>query len=382
MFIHIFKYNFKAILFNKDLIFWLLVFPLILITLFNFAFTNLLKGESFENIDIAIIQNEEFNNDNYFKEVINSLDKQENEEGLLNITYITNEDDAKKLLEDDKVIGYIIKSSDITFTIKENGYKQTVMKTILDEYERKSNDVENILKENPSAIAKGLLNDLSNNNEFTKEISLGKTFPDPTVIYYYSYIGMVCMYACFLGIRNALAVQANLSTLACRISMSPVNKFKSFMASMFSAFCIQMLVLAIVFAYMIYLGNINFSNDFIYILLISIVGSICGIFFGFFMGSVSSKSEDFKITVSVSIVMLLSMLSGMMNVQTKYMVDSMSPILKHINPVRLITDALYSLYYYDSKDRLYGNLISLSIISLIFVIATMMLIRRKKYASL
>ena len=48
MFIHNFKYTFKTLLKNKALIFWSFAFPIILGTLFNMAFSDLLKYK--ENI--------------------------------------------------------------------------------------------------------------------------------------------------------------------------------------------------------------------------------------------------------------------------------------------------------------------------------------------
>jgi len=50
--------------------------------------------------------------------------------------------------------------------------------------------------------------------------------------------------------------------------------------------------------------------------------------------------------------------------------------------VALITDALYSLYYYNTYDRFFGNIIYLSLVTLIFVLGTIFFMRGKKYESL
>ena len=62
MFIHNFKYTFKSLIRNKALVFWSFVFPLILATLFNMAFSNIINSEKLSITNIAIINNEEFNN--------------------------------------------------------------------------------------------------------------------------------------------------------------------------------------------------------------------------------------------------------------------------------------------------------------------------------
>ncbi|MEI3499074.1 MAG: hypothetical protein V8Q71_00925 [Bacilli bacterium] len=49
--------------------------------------------------------------------------------------------------------------------------------------------------------------------------------------------------------------------------------------------------------------------------------------------------------------MFLSVLSGMMGVTLKYVIDKNIPVVNLINPNNLITDGFYSLYYYDTLSR-------------------------------
>ena len=56
--------------------------------------------------------------------------------------------------------------------------------------------------------------------------------------------------------------------------------------------------------------------------------------------------------------------------------------LNKINPVAMITDGFYSLYYYDTLNRYYFDLISLLIFSLILIIISILALRRQKYDSI
>ena len=62
MFIHNFKYALKTLFRDKMLIFWTFAFPIILGTFFNMAFSNIENSEKLEIIDIAIVDNDEFQN--------------------------------------------------------------------------------------------------------------------------------------------------------------------------------------------------------------------------------------------------------------------------------------------------------------------------------
>ena len=106
MFLHNFKYTLKTLFKNKTLIFWTFAFPIILGTFFNMAFKDITTKEKLTTIDIAVINNEEFNNNEIYKEALKELSDEKNENKIFNITYTTKEQ-AKTLLEDKKIKGYI-----------------------------------------------------------------------------------------------------------------------------------------------------------------------------------------------------------------------------------------------------------------------------------
>ena len=80
--------------------------------------------------------------------------------------------------------------------------------------------------------------------------------------------------------------------------------------------------------------------------------------------------------------MACSFLAGMMLAEMKYIIAKNVPILGKINPVTMITDALYSLYYYSTLDRYWYNIISLAIFTVIMIVISYVFIRRKKYDSI
>ena len=75
MFIHSLKYSLKTLFRNKSLIFWTYIFPLILGTFFYLAFSNITESEKLDVIDIAIVNNEDFINNEAFKKTFESLVK-------------------------------------------------------------------------------------------------------------------------------------------------------------------------------------------------------------------------------------------------------------------------------------------------------------------
>ena len=62
--------------------------------------------------------------------------------------------------------------------------------------------------------------------------------------------------------------------------------------------------------------------------------------------------------------------------------DKNIPIINRINPNNLITDGFYSLYYYDTLDRYWSDVVSLLIFSVICLIISFVSLRREKYDSI
>lgn len=382
MFTHIFKYTFVDKIRTKAMIFWMIIFPIILATLFSFAFSNMLAGEEFEIIDIAIIENDSFKENIAFKGTIESISNEKSEDKIFNVTYADTEN-AKKLLEEEKIAGYIeVNGKDIDFITVKSEIEQTIIKGFLDDYLQTSSTIENIINSNPSSLSTGLIDDISTRNEYIEDINYSSKDPNNTVIYFYTIIGMICMYASFFGISNINAIQANCSTLACRNAIAPTSKFKYFIAATLASIAVQLILLAILFLYMIFILNVDFGTNILYIIITSVIGSICGILFGTLLGAILKVAEDKKVAICVSVTMLFCSLSGMMGAEMKYYIDTAVPMLKYINPVRIITDALYTIYYYTDYTRLYLNWALIGGISLIFLIVTVIILRRQKYASI
>ena len=133
MFLHNFKYAFKALIRNKTLIFWTYAFPLILGTFFNMAFSNIESSEKFDIIDIAVVNNNDFKENDILKESIKQLSDKSNEDRIFNTRYV-DEDKAEALLEDGKIEGYLLIDDDKTsIVVDESGINQTIFKSVVEE---------------------------------------------------------------------------------------------------------------------------------------------------------------------------------------------------------------------------------------------------------
>jgi len=383
MFWHIFINRLKCTIRDKGLIFWTLVFPLILGTLFGMAFSNISENEIFKSIDIAVVNNDAYQKNENFKSFL--TEHSQGEEKLFNINLATKEE-AEKLLDNNKVVGYIIVDSQIGLVVKNSGLSQSIIKSVLDEYSQTVSAVHSIVTNNPAALQNGLLQDVGDRREYTKDLQLGtKDKPDSTVNYFYSLIAMACLYGSFFGTKEITDTQADLSKRAARLNVAPVHKLKVLIAGLLAGFVVLLLENMILISYLAFVLKVDFGNQIGYILLTCFVGCSTGITFGAFVSAIVKKGEGVKMGILIGGTMAATFLAGMMSGYAnniKYIVEKNVPILAYINPVALITDALYALYYYDTHTRFFINIGLLCGFTVLFCLFTYLIIRRRKYASI
>ncbi|GLC32285.1 ABC transporter permease [Clostridium omnivorum] len=384
MFLHNYIYRLKCIVRDKQMIFWTFLFPILLATLFNMAFSNLSSAENFSRIKIAVVNNDEYKKNTDFIKAIESVskpDKSDGKDNLFDIKY-TSQEDADKLLEDSKIDGYIYFDEGVKLVVKKSGINQTIIKGFLDDFKQTSSTMITIINKNPAAIQNGLLDSISNREDFLKEASISKSAPNTVVNYFYTLIAMACLYGSFWGLKEVVAIQANLSPQGARVNMAPTHKVKVFMASIFAATTVQLAEIFILLAYLILILKVNFGSQLGYIALTCVIGTITGVTFGTCIASVIKKGEGVKVGILIGFTMMMSFLSGMMYDKMKYIISTNVPILGYLNPANLITDSFYSLYYYNTHSKFFVDIILLCSFTVVFSIATYLVLRRQKYASL
>ena len=100
------------------------------------------------------------------------------------------------------------------------------------------------------------------------------------------------------------------------------------------------------------------------------------------IGVLVKGSEGLKTGILVAITMLMSFLAGMMSPDIKYSIRLSAPWAEVVNPVSQITNAFYSIYYYDGGPKFYTCIAILCMFAVIFSTVTYYVTRRQQYASL
>lgn len=393
MFIHNFKYSLKTLFRNKALIFWTFAFPIILGTFFNMAFSNIESSEKLDIINIAIIKNDDFNNNEIFKTAFEELSDKNNDDRLFETRY-TTEEEAKKLLEDEEIVGYMKLVNDepkLTFTT--SGINETIFKYVSEEIAQTSNIIKNLSEEE---IKKEMIAGNYNIDyesiynrviELTEEDNVrlnnvSNSNLSYTMIEFYTLIAMACLYG---GILGAVAINQNLANMTNqgkRVSVSPTSKGKIILSSVLASYITQLVGVALLFLYTIFVLKVDYGNKLGLDIALAMAGSLAGLSLGVAVATTIKSNDNVKTGIIIAITMLGCFLSGMMGITMKYIIDKNIPIINKLNPASMITDGFYSLYYYDTLDRYIFDIGSLLIFALILIAISYISLRRQKYDSI
>ena len=393
MFIHNFKYSLKTLFRNKALIFWTFAFPIILGTFFNMAFSNIESSEKLDIINIAIIKNDDFNNNEIFKTAFEELSDKNNYDRLFETRY-TTEEEAKKLLEDEEIVGYMkLVNDEPKLTFITSGINETIFKYVSEEITQTSNIIKNLAEEeikkemiagnyniDYESIYNRVIELTEENNVRLNNVSNSNL--SYTMIEFYTLIAMACLYG---GILGAVAINQNLANMTNqgkRVSVSPTSKGKIILSSVLASYITQLVGVALLFLYTIFVLKVDYGNKLGLDIALAMAGSLAGLSLGVAVATTIKSNDNVKTGIIIAITMLGCFLSGMMGITMKYIIDKNIPIINKLNPASMITDGFYSLYYYDTLDRYIFDIGSLLIFAFVLIAISYISLRRQKYDSI
>ena len=391
MFWHNFKYTVKTLLGDKMLIFWTFAFPVILGAFFYMAFSDIEDSEKLHVIDIAVVENTGFRESEMWKESLEALSDEASGEQVFCTKYVS-EEEAKRLLSEKEIAGYfMLADGEPQVTVASDGINETALKYVVEEIYQTEEIVRNTAErriqqgEMPTAefyeqLSKEVMNLVDSENRGIRDVSGANL--SYTMIEFYTLIAMTCLYGGILGMVAVNQNLANMSSKGKRVSVSPVGKSRMILSSVLAGYVIQMVGVALLFAFTIFVLHVDYGNHLPLIVLLALCGGLAGLSVGIAIAVLVKSGDNVKTGIVISVTMAGCFLSGMMGITMKYLVDKNIPLLNLLNPANMITDGLYALYYYDTFDRYWQNAASLLVFAFSMILFSVLGLRRQKYDSI
>lgn len=367
-----FKYSLFRVLREKSIMFWLLIFPIILTTSYSVVIKNIDFEDTLQEIKVGFVESGVNPNYSLFEQLSDNAEQ-------LNIRKL-EKDEAYKELEQKKIDAIIVSDysessgrNNLNLVVQNMQAKEFIVKTILD----RSKEYENIgyrLQEPP----------IIENINYIEEMPVSSKAKSVNVLTLsmFAMLAMSCLNAMRMGACEVVNHEADQSYFASRLSASALSKGKRFIYMGASSLILQLLFSTIVVTYVVFILDVGLKAEFLRTLLITLVGTISCYFIGTAVGTTIKVKSNVQVTSMTTLNIILSAMAGMMNTNVKYLIDNNLPWLNKINPAAIITNAYYSLYYYEDYEIFNQSLTSMVIIGIVTFFLTLVSLRRLEYDSL
>lgn len=377
-----FKYALLRLMRNKANLFWILVFPIVLGCFFKISFSNITASESFHTIPVAVVEGDNADA-TAFHTMIEQLSG-DSEDAMLSATFCDDKK-ARTLLEKGKVDGIFYTTDTVELAVNSDlsdaSINQSILQSLLTQYYLNRDLIVQILTTNPGNI-ESLVDSIGQSVDTRKEVSLTRNNIDTYDQYFYNLIAMACLYTAMGGINLAINNSANLSSLAARKTIAPAKRAALIGTELLAIILFESLLNMVSFLFVVTVLGIHMTTHLGLALLTILISTTFSITFGMFLGCVGPKSEGGKTGLMFAVVMPLCFLSGLMMGTMRMVVEKYAPFVNRINPAALISDSFYALNNYDTLTRYTGNILTLLLMTALFLIISILVTRRKTYASL
>lgn len=401
---------------TKSALFWMIVFPLALATMFNGLLGGIEDAMKLTAVPVAVVQDTNWKDTMGAQSFIDALaGKQATSSDdaigaaagdnidvtLLSVTDVGSVDQAKDKLEAGDVDGYLAADKDgfITLTLADTTVTRAndsqtagldvslaALHSVLDQYNRTSMEVRTAIEEHPeSALTRTFWDGVSGSASATHEVSLTHFKPDSTARYYYALLGMACMMAMSFMIAAIATSQANLSALGIRRTVSPLPRSRQIIASFFAGWVCTVVSLLIALVYIHTVCDISFGGRGPMVVLAVFAASFMTCACGTMIGAIPKLSRGTKEGLASAIACTLSLFTGLYGGFAMELNDAIirnAPLLADINPAQQVVNLFYSLMYYDTYGPFARTCGILAIMSVLFLAVAIVLLRRQRYEHL
>lgn len=185
-----------------------------------------------------------------------------------------------------------------------------------------------------------------------REVSLTHAQPDSMVRFYYALLGMASIFAAQLAGESVWHLQPTSSAAGARRAVSGTSRMRLLIPTIGACWAISTTFLAIAFGYICLTAHIDFSGR-EGLCIVGIAASSllsCGI--GALVGALPGRmGSDSRRGILTALTCLLSLFAGLYGEPTMELADTIAqaiPAATWLNPVCLIRDLFYTVYYYDT----------------------------------
>ncbi|MDR2254324.1 MAG: ABC transporter permease [Bifidobacteriaceae bacterium] len=383
---HAFSYALKTMARDKSVAFWSVAFPLVLTTLFYFAFGSLDDSYRAEPVGIVVVDDSFYRAAPGLAATITSA--AEGDQPWLEPVHVGSAAEAERLVAGGGYYGYVAAepAGGASYHRDWRSYNEMdpgheTVAAVLDAYLKNASLFAEL---GAGALEPAVAAALAETPTFSEPVRLTANPPSDSVRYFYAALGFAALMMCNFAMQGVHRLKANQSALAARRSLGARGGLSFAAPTLGAAWLLSFGTLMLGYLYMRFPLRVDFGGQDLAIIATLLAAALTGTAVGGAIGSLPLPIGALS-GISATMACVLSLFAGLYGPGSQALGDAVTraaPWAGWINPARETYDALFSLYCYGTFNRAAAALVHLAAVALVLFAVTALTLRRTRYEHL
>ena len=410
----LFVHTVRMLLRRRDVLIWVVLFPLALATLFQIMFSNFDEYYRVEPASCVVVDDENYRSPQamFFREMLNAVSEPGDDQVLSVSMVATRDEGCAAVLAGDAAACITVNSeglpsmqvSPLSVSSTTGSLDQSIVRAVLDQYRQTYAEMKQTFTALPLAqgmqvapsqegfeslaatpgmqeAASAFMSDAVK----TQQVDVLRVKSSSTTRYFYALMGFASLMSITVAICAVSATRANTSAVGARRQVAGVSPAKQMAVTMAASFVAVFGCLLLAFAYMRFVLGVEFGGrDGLAIVAIAAC-ALMSTALGAAIGAIPNIPTPGKEGLATGITCLCALFAGLYGEPSMQLADQIAqhaPWAALINPAAQAANAFYDLTYYDSLAPFFWTMCVLLVMAAAFFAVAAVLMRRQNYERL
>ena len=410
----LFVHTVRMLVRQRDVLIWVILFPLALATLFHVMLSNIDESYRVDPASCVVVADGNFNSDQavFFREMLDEVSAPGADQ-LLDVAKVATLEEGREVVLSGDAAACItvdeeglpsMRVSPLAASLTTGSIDQSIVRAVLDQYRQVYAEMKQAFLAQPSAQgiqappSEGELAEFARSTAMneaasafmsnavkTQQVDVLRVQASSTVRYYYALMGFAALMSITVSINAVSAARANTSAVGARRQVSGVSPARQLAVAMAASFVTVFFCLLLAFAYMRFVLGVEFGGRDGLAMLALAACALMSTALGAAIGAIPKISTPGKAGIATGITCFCALFAGLYGEPSMQLADRVSqsaPWAVLVNPAAQAANAFYDLTYYDSLAPFFATLCVLAVMAAVFFVVAALLMRRQNYERL
>lgn len=386
------RFDLAQALRNRGVVIWVLIFPLLLATVFMFMFDGYSSGAAAEPARVGVVTDGSAE----AGLLAGALDELSSGEGApVEAVAYPDEASAAEAAGADEVCAYVVAAAGAAPRMEVPAHStgtvdQAVVQLVLERYLQVTATLDAVAEADPAALsspeeASRLAEALAGDDVLTERLSVLRTESSEFARYYYAMLGFSSLMGAQVALLLVVSKRADGSPAGERRQLGAVGPVRQLASVLLAAWVVVFACLVVALVYIRVVADVSFGGREGLAVAACAACALVSCAVGTLIGAVPRVSAAAKDVVCTVATMGLSLPAGLFGEPSQRLADWLAanaPWAQLANPAVQVGETFYRLAYYDSLAPFVQSVGTLLSISAVLLAVAALFMRRQRYAAL